>query len=213
MGKQTRLTGLGTLAALCAAAVSCGDLVRQGRAPVFLVIDSLLAARGAVTASGPLSATLASDVRTNVTTPDPCTANTPCPTVFADRGQAIMRLSPKDIGSAAVPAAPSTNNEVTINRYRVVYRRADGRNTPGVDVPFGFDGAATGTVRVGEALTLGFELVRIASKEEPPLVQLITSPTFITTIADVTFYGRDQVGNEISVMGSIQVDFGNFGDF
>jgi hypothetical protein len=29
----------------------------------------------------------------------------------------------------------------------------------------------------------------------------------------VTFYGHDQAGNEVSATGSIQVDFGNFGDF
>ena len=55
-------------------------------------------------------------------------------------------------------------------------------------------------------------LARVA-KQESPLVQLISSSTSITTIAEVTFYGRDQVGNDISVTGSIQVDFGNFGDF
>lgn len=201
------------LAVLVAATVSCGDVVRQGRAPVVLVIDSLQAARGTATSSGTMGGTLASDVLTNVTSPEPCTSKAPCPTVFADRGQVVLRLSLKDIGSGATPAAPSTNNEVTISRYRVVYRRADGRNAPGVDVPFGFDGAATGTVPAGGTLTLGFELVRIVAKKEPPLVQLIASPTFITTIADVTFYGRDQVGHEINVTGSIQIDFGNFGDF
>jgi hypothetical protein len=94
----------------------------------------------------------------------------------------------------------------------VSYRRADGRNTPGVDVPFGFDGAVTGTVPVGGTLTLSFVLVRNVAKEEPPLVQLVRSATIITTIADVTFFGRDQVGNDMSITGSIQVDFGNFGD-
>ena len=34
----------------------------------------------------------------------------------------------------------------------------------------------------------------------------------INAIADVTFYGRDQVGNDISVTGSISIEFGNFGD-
>jgi hypothetical protein len=29
----------------------------------------------------------------------------------------------------------------------------------------------------------------------------------------VTFYGQDRVGNAISVMGTIQIDFANFGDF
>jgi hypothetical protein len=54
--------------------------------------------------------------------------------------------------------------------------------------------------------------VRHAAKEESPLVQLQSSPTIITTIAEVTFYGTDRVGNDVSVTGSIQVDFGNFGD-
>ena len=27
-----------------------------------------------------------------------------------------------------------------MTRYRVEFRRTDGRNTPGVDVPYGFDG-------------------------------------------------------------------------
>jgi hypothetical protein len=34
----------------------------------------------------------------------------------------------------------------------------------------------------------------------------------ISTIADVTFYGRDQAGNDVSATGSIGIDFGNFGD-
>ena len=106
----------------------------------------------------------------------------------------------------------STNNEVTITRYHVSYRRADGRNTQGVDVPYAFDGASTGTVPASGNITLGFELVRHVAKKEPPLIQLLTSSTIITTIADVTFYGQDRVGNEISVTGSLQIDFGNFGD-
>ena len=201
------------LTALVAASVSCGDVVRQSRAPVLLVIDSLMGQRGAPSASGTFTGTLSSDVLTMVTSPDPCSAKSPCPTVFSDGGQAILRIIPKDIGNPANPTTPSSNNAVTITRYHVAYRRADGRNTPGVDVPFGFDGAATGTVPPSGTLTLGLELVRIVAKEEPPLVQLINSPTFITCIADVTFYGRDQVGNELNVTGSIQIDFGNFGDF
>ena len=94
----------------------------------------------------------------------------------------------------------------------MIFRRSDGRNRPGVDVPYAFDGAATGTIASGGTLTLGFELVRHVAKQEAPLVQLVDSPTIISTIADITFYGQDRVGNEISVMGSISVDFGNFGD-
>ncbi len=35
----------------------------------------------------------------------------------------------------------------------------------------------------------------------------------LEAICDVTFYGQDQVGNEINVTGSILIEFGNFGDF
>ena len=108
---------------------------------------------------------------------------------------------------------PTTNNAVTIRRYHVSYRRADGRNTPGVDVPYGFDGAAAITIPGGGTATLGFEIVRHVAKAESPLAQLSFSRVVITTIADVTFYGTDQVGNDISVTASMQIDFGDFGDY
>jgi len=94
----------------------------------------------------------------------------------------------------------------------VSYARSDGRNTPGVDVPYGFDGVVAGTVPPGGSVTIGFELVRHTAKQESPLVQLVTSPQIITTLAQVTFYGTDQVGNAISASGAITIEFGNFGD-
>jgi hypothetical protein len=208
---MTHLRKLAGLFVLAAATASCGDVVRQGRGPVFLVMDLLQGSAGGATAATP-TGFLLSDVITYVTTPAPCSATSPCPTIFNDSGRVTLRLSLKDIGSIAAPTAPSTNNAVTINRYHVTYRRADGRNAAGVDVPYGFDGAATGTVPVGGSLVLAFELVRHVAKMESPLVQLTDSPSVISTIADVTFYGRDQVGNEVSATGSIQIDFGNFGD-
>jgi hypothetical protein len=192
--------------AVAVASASCGDVVRTGRAPVFLVLDSLQAARGGAQTST-FTSTLASDVITNVTSPAPCTTDNPCPTIFGDSGQATLHLSPKDIA-----VAPSANNEVTITRVHVQYRRTDGRNTPGVDVPYPFDGASTVTVPATGQATIGFVLVRNTAKQESPLVQLETNGLIISTIADVTFYGRDLVGNDISVTGSIQIDFGNFGD-
>src|SRR4029077_8901461 len=156
---------------------------------------------------GKASNVLQSDVITLATSPAPCTASAPCPTVFSDSGDVLLRALQKDVSATS----PSTNSEVTISRYHVNYRRADGRNTPGVDVPYGFDGAVTGTTTGGK-LELNFELVRHVTKMESPLAELATNPGVITTIADVTFYGRDVIGNDVSVSGSIQVDFGNFGD-
>ncbi len=201
---------LAVLAALGLVSASCGDVARSGRAPVFLVIDSMGAISGGAT--GTATGFLQSDVDRVVTTPAPCTVTEPCHTTFSDGGTVTFHLALKDIGSVDNPTSPSSNNQVTITRFRVNYRRADGRNTPGVDVPYGFDGGGTVTVPASGSATLGFELVRHVAKAEAPLVQLINNPTIITTIAEVTFYGQDLVGNEIQATGNIQVDFGNFAD-
>src|SRR5262245_59966883 len=190
--------------ALIAVSVSCGDVVRTGRSPVYLVIDQLTATPGEVGGSGSLQTNvLQSDVAVN--SPAPCSYATPC--IYNDGGKVQLRALAKDVTATS----PSSNSEVNINRYHITYRRADGRNTPGVDVPYGFDGAVTGTTDHGK-LILTFELVRHDAKMEAPLVQLGNNYAVITTLAEVTFYGRDQVGNDVSVSGSIQVDFGNFAD-
>jgi hypothetical protein len=198
--------GLLASIAILATASACGDVVRQGRSPVVLVVDSLQAAAGGA-ASATFSTVLHSDVITNVTSPAPCTPAAPCPTVFSDTGQGNFHLDSKDIS-----IAPTANNQVTITRVRIVYRRADGRNTPGVDVPYSFDQTVTLTVPPDKGATVLFEIVRHAAKEESPLVQLIANPNIINVIADVTFYGADQVGNDVSATSSMSIEFGNFGD-
>ena len=200
------------IAAVVAAGASCGSVARQGSSPVFLVIDSMGGIRGG-SASPIATAELLSDVITNVTSPAPCTPAIPCPTIFNDTGTITLRAPLKDVGTSITTLAPSTNNEVTVNRYHVKYTRADGRNAPGVDVPLEWDGAVTGTIPAGGTLTTGFELVRHTAKEEAPLVQLRNSNNFISTITKVTFFGQDRVGNAVSVTGQIQITFGNFGDF
>jgi hypothetical protein len=134
------------------------------------------------------------------------------PTIFSDNGEVTMSLIMRDPGTPSAPSAPSALNQITITRYNVRYRRTDGRNTPGVDVPFGFDGAVTFTVPSSGTVTAGFELVRHTAKQEAPLRALASNGVIISTLAEITFYGRDQAGNEVSVSGSLTVDFGNFGD-
>jgi hypothetical protein len=208
--RATRLKGFAALTLAALAVTSCGDVARMGKAPVYLVIETLGAVRGGTTEGEP-SGFLHSDVITNVTAP-PCSIDDPCPTVFSDVGRVVFRLAMKDLGTEFSPTVPTTNNEVTITRYRVIYRRADGRNTPGVDVPYGFDGAVTGTVPASGTLALGFELVRHVAKMEAPLAALRVNPTIIATIAEVWFFGQDRVGNDIAASGSILIEFGNFGD-
>jgi hypothetical protein len=190
------------------ASAGCGDLATQGRSPVQLTILSLAGASGAT--PDEFGASLHSDVVTNVQrTVDGQQVSVP--TIFNDNGSVEFSLVLKDPGDPATPAAPSALNAVTVTRYRVVYRRTDGRNTPGVDVPFSFDSAVTVTID-GDGGSTGFQLVRNSAKQEAPLRALVTNPDIISTIAEVTFYGRDQAGNDVSATGSIGVDFGNFGD-
>ena len=207
--KWLKTTGL--LAALTASSVSCGSVIRDGKSPVYLVIEELLGSRGAPSA-GTASGNLVSDVITNVTSPPPCSPDTPCPTIFNDLGQASLRISPKNINPGGALTPPTLNNEVTITHYRVSYRRSDGRNTPGVDVPHGFGGGLTGTVPSSGSLEVGFDLVRHIAKMESPLIELQANQRVIQATAEVTFFGRDQVGNEMSVTGYILISFGNFGD-
>ena len=87
------------LIVLTPSGISCGDVARQGRSPMYLVIDRLEAARGG-TSAGEFGGTLFSDVITNVTTPAPCSETNPCPTVFGDSGRVTLRLAPKDLGVA-----------------------------------------------------------------------------------------------------------------
>ncbi|HYE86494.1 MAG TPA: hypothetical protein VEA16_09080 [Vicinamibacterales bacterium] len=174
--------------ALCTfATASCGgDLLRTGRAPVFLVIQNLTAGGQAVLRSDVVDAAgIALD----------------------DLGSATITVVAKN---QAVPTTPL--NAVTLNRYRVVYRRADGRNTPGVDVPYGFDGALNLTIQPAQLASAVFQIVRQQGKLEPPLRNLVNGggQIVISTIAEVTFYGRDQNGNEVMVSGNMDVQFGDF---
>lgn len=196
--KSINVLLLGWTVCLAGAAAGCGDVVRQDRSPVSLVIESLTGASGASGNTGTFSGTLQSDVLTIVDD---------SPTIFSDSGQVTMRFVMKDILTT-----PSAMNAVTINRYRVTFRRSDGRNTPGVDVPFPFDSAVTFTIAPGGAVTQAFELIRHVAKMEAPLAALQSSPVIISTVADITFFGHDLAGNELSASGSLGIQFGNFAD-
>ncbi len=195
--------------ALAGMSASCGEMSRQGRSPVQIVIRSLSAASGA--SSSDTGGTLQSDVVVLVTE-EPCSPESPCPTIVNDVGEVEMALVLKDPGSPGVPASPTALNMVTIDRYRVEYRRTDGRNVQGVDVPYAFDSGLTFTIPSDGQATAGFQIVRHTAKQEAPLRALRSNGTIISTIATVTFYGRDQAGNEISASGNIGIDFGDFAD-
>jgi len=201
-----------TLARLAAGAVivigatGCGgELLRTGRSPVYLTVESVEVTNGATSNKG---ANLLSDVLTIVKK----TVNgvqVQVPTIFNDTAVATLRVTAKN------PSVDATEmNSVTVTRYHINFRRADGRNTPGVDVPYGWDGGVSLTIPAGGEGGVAFEIVRHVSKSEPPLRNLVNEggQIYIYTIAEITFFGRDQNGNEVTATSLVDVAFSDFGD-
>jgi hypothetical protein len=189
---------LAAVAALAASLASCTAGQTAGVSPAFLIIDQLGGASGAEP-----------DTFTNHLQSDVLTDGG----IFQDPGEVLFRLGLKDPGTVETPTVPSTTNFITVTRYHVRYLRTDGRNTPGVDVPHPFDGAMTATVGESGA-TATLVLVRVQAKVEAPLSALrqLGGAVAISTIAEVTFYGKDQAGREVSVTGNISVTFADWAD-
>ncbi len=206
-----RILGAWAVGIATLAGVACGELAQQGRSPSQVAIMRLEGASGA--APTVFGTPVLSDVQT-VVQRQVNGQQVGVPTIFNDLGRGDFTLVLKDQGGSGVTAAPSALNQVTFTRYRVIFRRADGRNTPGVDVPYPFDGAVTFTVPASGTVSAAFELVRHQAKQEAPLVQMIggSGQNIISTIAEITFYGADQAGNAVAVTGTIGVDFGDFAD-
>jgi hypothetical protein len=206
--KVLKLAGLTAVWLSTVFLAGCGEVARSGRTPAQVVIVTLEAASGADDTA--FSSFLLSDVVTLVE--QQVSGETfSSPTIYNDPARVTMRLVLRDPGIPGSLASPTPLNTITIDRYHVKYVRSDGRTTQGVDVPFEFDSSVTFTVPVDGDVTAGFNLVRHSAKQEAPLLAL-RNGLFISTIAEVTFYGRDQAGNEVSAVGRINVDFGNFAD-
>lgn len=197
LNRSIRAIAVLALTASVAGSASCSSMVRGSSSNSYLIIDSLQGFAN----DDSTGTNLQSDVVTKGG-------------ILEDEGRVVFRLGLKDPGSASAPASPTSNNFITVNRYRVVFTRTDGRNVPGVDVPFPFESAFTVTVR-GEGTTeAAFSLVRVQAKGEPPLRNLAGGFGLgvISTIAEITFHGHDQTGRAVTVTGRIAVDFADFAD-
>jgi len=185
------------LAASFVALPGCTATQLDGKSSSYLIIESIRAARGDTPDED--FGILDSDVSTNGT-------------IFADIANISLALGMKDPGSNQNPSAPTSANYITVTRYHVKYIRSDGRNTQGVDVPYEFDAGSTATV-IGGGTEVTITLVRLQAKLEAPLKALVGQggQVAITTVAEITLYGKDQAGREVSVKGTITVNFADFG--
>jgi hypothetical protein len=185
------------------------SLLTRQNASSYVILDSLEASTGRE--PDKVSGNLASDVLTYVKKDDGSGKQVLVPTIFADNLVASFHLALKNPGSADAPTQPSAANLITITRYHVKFIRSDGRDAEGVDVPFAFDGAITATV-TADGTKATMTLVRVQAKSEAPLRALVGAANAISTIAEITFYGADQTGREVSVVGRISVNFADWGD-
>lgn len=199
------------LSVAMATAAGCTQAqIDNGTSPSYLIVTQMTAASGATPADfgGVLQSDVITLVRTTIDGDEVL-----LPTIFEDFAQIEFDLGLKDPGTPGSPTRPSSANFITIDRYRVDYFRADGRNVPGLDVPYGFDGAVTLTV-IGPGSGTTFALVRNQAKSEAPLKALANggSAVAISAIARVTFFGRDQAGREVTAQAQISVHFADWGD-
>ena len=192
-----RVLNLGLLFGLTSVP-ACTTAQLTGTSPVQLVVVSLEG--GPANSEASFKHVLRSDVATNGL-------------VVEDEGRVLLALALKDPGTADLPSRPTPANFVTVTRYRVRYVRADGRSTPGVDVPYAFDGGMTFTVGPDGGVSR-FVLVRAQAKREAPLAALRNDGGAIalSTLAEVTFLGRDQAGHDVAVTGLIGVNFADWPD-
>jgi len=194
---HTRRAAALLLAASFVALPGCTSTQLQGQSSSYLIIESIRAARGDTPDED--FPVLDSDVSTNGT-------------IFGDIANINLMLGMKDPGSTTNPSNPTSANYITVTRYHVKYLRSDGRNVQGVDVPYEFDAGSTATV-VGAGTEMTITLVRVQAKLEAPLKALVGQggQIAITTTAEITLYGKDQAGRDVSVKGTITVNFADFG--
>ena len=210
MRTSIRLFGL---AALTAATVSCGDVVRQGSSPVFLVIDQLAGQRGATTLGAPSNPLdLRRDHQRHVAG------------AVLGRRRRARRSSATAARSrcarrsrTSAPRWRSRRPRTTRSRstaYHVEYiARRRPQHARASTCRSRSTARSPARSRRAARCTLGFELVRNVAKQESPLVQLAHQQQLHhgDRRRDV-LRRRPRRQRRSRPPGQIQIEFGNFGD-
>jgi hypothetical protein len=132
-------------------------------------------------------------------------------TIVADSAIATFRVESLD--PAPITGA-SLYYDVMLDRYTVSYSRTDGRNNPGTDVPYPFEGSLSSLVPLGTTTQVAIVVVREAAKLEPPLVGLVDlgREVVLTATAKIDFYGHDLANNQVKATGYLTVYFANYAE-
>jgi hypothetical protein len=173
---------------------ACNPVENKSKSPSLLIVENLLGKD----IDGKAVNYLQSDVVTNST-------------VIADVATATLRAETLD---PAPLLGTSLYSDILVTRYTVSYSRTDGRNVPGVDVPYPFEGSLSALVKVGTTTTFAFVIVREVAKLEPPLIGLVDGGAegVLQTTAKIDFYGHDMTNNNVKATGYLAVYFANYVD-
>lgn len=135
--------------------------------------------------------------------------------IFDDPATATLRATLLD----PTPGAQSSQyNSIRVTRYVVSFFRSDGKNTPGVDVPYSFEGSLSTLIDIGTTTNISFIIVRHVAKLEPPLIDLANSTLeggdelVMQVTARIDFYGHDMINHKVKATGYLTIFFANFAD-
>lgn len=132
-------------------------------------------------------------------------------TIVADTAKATLSARLMD---PAPILGTSQYSDIMVTRYVVSFSRTDGRNRPGADVPFPFEGSLSALVRVDSTTSVDFVIVREAAKLEAPLINLRDSAygDILNMTAKIEFYGHDLADKAVKATGYLTVYFANYAD-
>jgi len=175
---------------------SCNPVENKTKSASMLIVESIQGQD----ISGKAASYLQSDVYKESTS-----------TVIADVATATLRTETLDPSPLL---GNSQYNDILVTRYTVAYSRTDGKNTPGVDVPYPFEGSLSALVKVGSTTSFSFIVVREVAKLEMPLVRLADGRAegVIQVTANIEFYGHDMTNNNVKTTGDLAIFFAQYAD-
>ncbi len=138
--------------------------------------------------------------------------DTGAPGVKADT--ATVTLQAKLLNPEPLIPQASQYTSIVVTRYIVSYSRSDGQNTPGVDVPYSFEGSLSTLIEIDATADIPFVIVREVAKLEPPLFDLRGGgdEVVIQVTATIDFYGHDLVNNAVKATGYLSIFFADYVD-
>lgn len=196
----TSILGAAALLALFFSAVACNPVEKESQSASRLILDSLMG----INVDGNTVGYLNSDVVL----------------VDATTGALSWRADTATAAFSVVPYDPqpllgtSAYFDVQITRYTVSFVRNDGRNVPGRDVPYPFEGQVALKIGVNQSGALSFIIVREVAKQEMPLLGLYNANIgdVLNMTAVIEFYGHDLAGRTVTARGTLPVYFANYAD-